>query len=110
MRRLPVRGTPLLSSASRVRRIRPPPRAASGADGFDDFVQSMQERICSEAAEADGSGKAFITDKWDRGEGGKYVPSDVLGRCRRPLPTEPSEVCAAREGTERTPQGAFRTC
>jgi hypothetical protein len=91
LRRLPVRGTPLLSSASRARRMRSravtSPRAASGADGFDDFVQSMQERICTDAAEADGSGKVFITDKWDRGEGGKYVRSDVLGRCRRLLPT-----------------------
>eukprot|EP00240_Pyramimonas_obovata_P003735 CAMPEP_0118924580 /NCGR_PEP_ID=MMETSP1169-20130426/2652_1 /TAXON_ID=36882 /ORGANISM="Pyramimonas obovata, Strain CCMP722" /LENGTH=361 /DNA_ID=CAMNT_0006865707 /DNA_START=100 /DNA_END=1185 /DNA_ORIENTATION=+ len=38
---------------------------------FDDFVQVMQDRICKEAALADGCGKEFIVDRWDRGEGGK---------------------------------------
>lgn len=45
-------------------------RVAAKGD-FDDFVQVMQDRICKEAASADGSGKEFIVDRWDRGEGGK---------------------------------------
>jgi len=43
----------------------------ASVNGFDDFVQSMQATICKEAAAADGSGKQFILDKWDRGEGGR---------------------------------------
>jgi len=46
-------------------------RVSAKGDDFDDFVQVMQDRICKEAALADGCGKEFIVDKWDRGEGGR---------------------------------------
>lgn len=78
VRPAPVRGSTALHVRRQTRsRAVAPARAAGINADFDDFVQEMQHRICSDAEAADGSGKAFITDKWDRGEGGKYVHATV---------------------------------
>mmetsp|Transcript_37029 Transcript_37029/g.51393 ORF Transcript_37029/g.51393 Transcript_37029/m.51393 type:complete len:361 (-) Transcript_37029:27-1109(-) len=40
------------------------------SNSFENSLIDLQEKICKEASDADGSGKIFITDKWDRGENG----------------------------------------
>ncbi|KAG0603043.1 hypothetical protein M758_10G061500 [Ceratodon purpureus] len=45
-----------------------PPAAAFTQEGFEAFLVNLQSSICDEAAAADGSGKVFGLDKWQRGE------------------------------------------
>ena len=64
----------------------------------------MQEKICREAAAADGSGKEFILDKWDRGEGGKYVCDSAACFCFKVfLAPSPSPSGVAVHGAEEAP-------
>ncbi|KAL2631267.1 hypothetical protein R1flu_015953 [Riccia fluitans] len=41
---------------------------AFSKEGFESFLLTMQESICIMAAEADGSGKTFCEDRWQRSE------------------------------------------
>jgi hypothetical protein len=42
--------------------------AAFTEENFEAFLLNAQSSICEEAAAADGSGKVFVFDKWQRGE------------------------------------------
>eukprot|EP00959_Pyramimonas_sp_CCMP1952_P150349 3146223-Pyramimonas_sp.AAC.1 len=107
--RVPVPASVRSAKVSHKRGLR-----VSANGDFDDFVQVMQvrtgrdrqcwtvghvahssllrisspvDRICKEAALADGCGKEFIVDRWDRGDGGKYVvthecPDRAQGKLR----------------------------
>ncbi|KAK3236450.1 hypothetical protein CYMTET_53418 [Cymbomonas tetramitiformis] len=53
-------------------------KVCSASTEFEDFVQAVQEDICTEVAAFDGSGKSFIHDKWDRPAGGGFGITRVL--------------------------------
>ena len=63
----PPLATPIISrgsSSSRCRRCRS--TASSSFSDFSDFVGELQQGILKEAEGIDGSGKAFLQDRWQR--------------------------------------------
>jgi len=53
------------------------------AAAFEQFLLDTQKKILADAEKLDGSGKTFITDRWERGSANAGEPSQHSSRAHQ---------------------------